>query len=146
MTSLRSVTELFSDAAVVRIAAAVIVDGDGRTLLVRKRGTEAFMQPGGKLSGDESATDALAREIEEELGCAVAAGARPLGRFSAPAANEPGATVEAELFAVELVGEIVPAAEIAEARWHDPDEEAAFALAPLTRDHVLPLVLSWRGA
>ena len=126
--------------AVIRIAAAVVVDAAGRTLLVRKRGTEAFMQPGGKIGDGEPARDALVREIEEELGCSVAPGLRPLGRFRAPAANEAATIVEAELFAVELVGAIAPAAEIEEARWYDPADTAGIALAPLTRDCVLPLV------
>ena len=129
----------------ILIAAAVIVDDYGRVLLVRKRGTDAFMLPGGKIAHREDALAALARELEEELGCAIAAGHRPLGRFSAPAANEPGATVEAELFEVELVGEAAPAAEIAEMRWHDPDEAPSFLLAPLARDHVLLMVRAWRA-
>ena len=33
----------------ISVVAALIRDGDGRVLLVRKRGTAAFMQPGGKL-------------------------------------------------------------------------------------------------
>ncbi|HYJ30037.1 MAG TPA: hypothetical protein VEW25_06815 [Allosphingosinicella sp.] len=66
-----------------------------------------------------------------------------MGRFSAPAANEPDTIVEAELFAVALAGEISPAAEIEEACWHHPDEPPAFALAPLMREHVLPLVRGW---
>lgn len=131
--------------AVIRIAAAVIVDEGGRTLLVRKRGTEAFMQPGGKLADGEAPIDALERELREELGCAIAAGHRPLGRFSAAAANEADTIVEAELFGIDLVGEIAPAAEIDEARWHDPEDLTAVTLAPLTREHVLPLVRSWRA-
>lgn len=127
---------------VIRIAAAVVVDACGRLLLVRKRGTQAFMLPGGKLCAGEGASDALGRELREELGCGVGR-AVPLGRFDAPAANEPDASVEAELFKVALVGEVAPAAEIDEARWHDPASHADFALAPLARDHVLPLVRSW---
>ena len=129
-----------SDPAVIRIAAAVVVDQEGRTLLVRKRGTAAFMQPGGKIGLGEGPLEALERELREELGCGIAEGHRPLGRFSAPAANEAGSVVEAELFAVDLVGEVVPGAEIEEMRWHDPDAESGLALAPLTRDCVLPLV------
>lgn len=34
---------------IIRIAAALLIGTDGRTLLVRKRGTQAFMQPGGKI-------------------------------------------------------------------------------------------------
>lgn len=133
-----------TDAEVIRVAAAIVLDSQGRTLLVRKSGTAAFMLPGGKLQRGESAVEALARELKEELGCTVGAGCRALGRFSAAAANEPGAIVDAELFAVEVVGEIVPAAEIEEVRWHDPDEAPCFPIAPLARDHVLPLVRSWR--
>lgn len=133
------------DATVIPIVAAVIVDADGRVLLVRKRGTEAFMLPGGKLAAGERPLDALARELEEELGCGMAA-PRPLGRFHEAAANEPGATVEAELFSVETVGKVAPAAEIEEMRWHDPGAPADFVLAPLARTHVLPLVRSWRAA
>ncbi len=124
---------------VIRIAAAVIVDEGGRTLLVRKRGTAAFMQAGGKLGAGEAAQDALRREIREELGCELAGAPRPLGRFRAPAANEARRMVEAELFAVTLAGEIRPAAEIEDAIWHDPDDLDSIILAPLTRDHALPL-------
>jgi 8-oxo-dGTP pyrophosphatase MutT (NUDIX family) len=131
-----------SDAPVIRIVAAVVVDAEGRVLLVRKRGTDAFMLPGGKLAHGEDRLDGLERELAEELGCGMAPGPRPLGRFSAAAANEPGAVVEAELFAVEPTGGIAPAGEIEEIRWHDPEEPAPFRLAPLARDHVLPLVRS----
>jgi 8-oxo-dGTP diphosphatase len=124
----------------IRIAAAVIVDADGRTLLVRKRGTCAFMQAGGKVAADETPAEALARELREELDCGLVGVPRPLGRFRAPAANEPGQMVEAELFAAVPDGELRPAAEIEEMIWHDPADVASVCLAPLTRDHVLPLV------
>jgi 8-oxo-dGTP diphosphatase len=124
----------------IQIAAAVIVDGRGRTLLVRKRGTHVFMQAGGKMAPDETPAEALRRELREELDCGLAAPPRLLGRFLAPAANEPGRTVEAELFAAVLDGEIRPGAEIEEMIWHHPEDLVSVALAPLTRDHVLPLV------
>jgi 8-oxo-dGTP pyrophosphatase MutT (NUDIX family) len=37
----------------INIVAALIIDGAGRVLLVRKRGTDAFMQPGGKRDAGE---------------------------------------------------------------------------------------------
>ena len=130
----------------IRIAAAVIVGADGRTLLVRKRGTAAFMQAGGKLDAGEAPLEALRREIREELGCDIEGRPLPLGRFSAPAANETGRTVDADLFAVTLVGDIRPAAEIEDAIWHDPDDLESILLAPLTRDHALPLARGLVGA
>lgn len=128
-------------ARVLRIAAAVMLDAEGRLLLVRKRGTEAFMQPGGKLEAGEDGATCLVRELAEELGMVVAVGVlAPLGRFSAPAANEPGFRVDCDVFRVPAPASIEVRAELAEARWVDRaalDEFAAAGrLAPLTRDNL----------
>jgi 8-oxo-dGTP diphosphatase len=128
------------DAAPIRIVAALIRDDAGRVLLVRKRGTSAFMQPGGKRDGGEDDVAALSREIAEELGCGVLAGSiRSLGEFDAVAANEPGFRVQASLYGVDVTGEIAPSREIDETIWIDPAAPPDIVLAPLTRDHVLPL-------
>ncbi|SEI06231.1 NUDIX hydrolase [Pseudomonas asplenii] len=123
----------------IRIAAALLIGPDGRTLLVRKRGTLAFMQPGGKIEPHEQPAHALARELEEELGLRVdPASARYLGKFSAPAANEPGFEVQAELFLLQIAEAVEPAAEIEEVVWIDPASDGNLCLAPLTRDLILP--------
>ena len=128
---------------VISIVAALIRDQAGRVLLVRKRGTAAFMQPGGKRDAGEDDATALARELDEELGCRLVAGsARPLGEFIAPSANEPGFSVRAAVYAVDVVGEIAPRAEIEAIAWIDPAVQHGLTLAPLTRDHVLPLARS----
>jgi 8-oxo-dGTP diphosphatase len=128
---------------VISVVAALIRDGEGRMLVVRKRGTEAFMQPGGKSHAGEDDLTALDREIGEELGCRMVPGsARPLGQFDCPAANEPGWRVRANLYAVDVRGAVVPQAEIAEALWIDPIAPVSVILAPLTRDHVLLLASS----
>lgn len=125
---------------VIRIVAAVATNARGETLLVRKRGTLAFMQPGGKRAAGETALEALSRELLEELGCAPDADScTRLGVFRAPAANEEGFTVEAELFSARLAGEPKASGEIDALLWIDPDGAIPYALAPLTRDHVLPL-------
>jgi 8-oxo-dGTP pyrophosphatase MutT (NUDIX family) len=126
-------------ARTIRIAAAVIRDDGGRLLLVRKRGTSAFMQAGGKIEPGEAPAAALARELREELGIVVdPADVSHLGSFSAPAANEPDAHVEAELFELPITGEPVPAAEIEEMIWLSPQQARGMELAPLTADVVLP--------
>lgn len=128
---------------VIRIVAAVIVDERGHALLVRKRGTTAFMQPGGKIMPGETSVEALQREIAEELGVAVAAPAiRALGRHVAEAANEPGHLVEAHLFSVNLDAEPRAAAEIDQIVWVDPAATGDIELAPLTRDTVFGLLRS----
>ena len=131
---------MISEPPVIRIAAALIEDERGRLLLVRKAGTTAFMQAGGKIEPGESAFEALRRELAEELGLTVDPPAAVyLGRFVAVAANEPGHLVEAELVHLRMDEPGAMAAEIAEALWVDAAEADALELAPLTRDHVLAL-------
>ena len=127
----------------VAIVAALIRDARGRVLLVREQGTRAFMQPGGKREPGENDLTALARELDEEIGCRMdKATAVGLGHFRAPAANEGSREVIADVYAVAIEGEARAAAEIAEVLWIDPSDTGTVELAPLTRDHILPLVLS----
>ncbi len=109
-------------------------------MLVRKRGTAAFMQPGGKIEHNETPADALCRELLEELGLSYEPEEPEyLGRFTAPAANEAGWTVYAHIFKLELNGQVTVAAEIEEVAWIDPESPGSLILAPLTRDYILPL-------
>jgi 8-oxo-dGTP pyrophosphatase MutT (NUDIX family) len=125
----------------IRVSAAVVVDPDGRALVVRKEGTTLFMQPGGKREAGESAAEALLRELAEEIGVVVAADALvPLGEFTTDAANEPGHRVIADAFRVDLRdASVVRGAEIAEVRWIGSADAASTPLAPLSRDLLLPL-------
>ena len=127
----------------IRIVTALIQDENGCVLLVRKRGTRAFMQPGGKIGDSESHLLALQRELYEELTCSLASSDIVFrGIFTAPAANEKGHLVEAALYQVQLAGPVIPASEIEEALWLHPKPPYNVELAPLTRDSVLPLALS----
>jgi len=131
------------DTGTIKVVAALICDDAGRVLLVRKRGTTAFMQPGGKRDPGEDDIAALSREIAEELGCrAVRASIRLLGEFDAIAANEPGRRVQACLYGIDVTGDITPSQEIDETIWIDPAAPPDILLAPLTRDHVLPLAMA----
>ncbi len=123
----------------IHVSAAVITDAEGRLLLVRKRGTTAFMQPGGKPEPGESPAETLARELEEELGLTLDAAAFvDLGSFTAAAANEPGHLVVADVFTVDIgAQQPVAAAEIAELRWVSPAEAEALEVAPLARENFL---------
>ncbi|MFP7761070.1 NUDIX hydrolase [Marisediminicola sp. LYQ85] len=132
---------------IIRVSAALIVDEFGRVLLVRKHGTTMFMQPGGKPEPGESAADALARELHEEVGLRVdPADLHYLGSFEADAANERGHALVAEMFAVRVSAPVIvtAAAEIAELRWFAVDELGGPTIAPLTRDTAPALVR--RGA
>ncbi|HEY5081187.1 MAG TPA: NUDIX domain-containing protein [Bauldia sp.] len=126
--------------ASVAIVAALIRDAEGRVLLVRKAGTRAFMQPGGKREVGEDDLAALDRELAEEIGCNMIAGsAVAMGDFVASAANEADRDVAAAVYAVAIAGTAQPYAEIEEILWVDPRHLPDIDLAPLSRDHVLPL-------
>ena len=122
-------------APIIDVVAALICDARGQVLLVRKRGTAAFMQPGGKREPGEDDLDALGRELSEEIGCRlVRESAVAHGIFEAPAAHEPGRIVRAALYGVDVTGEIACRAEIAEMIWLDPESPGDTPLAALTRD------------
>ncbi|MBI1198078.1 MAG: NUDIX domain-containing protein [Phenylobacterium sp.] len=122
---------------IVEVVGAIIGDGAGRILTVRKRGARRFMLPGGKREPGEDDLTALARELSEELGVRLVA-AEPFGRFEAEAANEPGARVRSSVYQAEIDGDIAAAAEIEDLRWIDPAALPDVPLAPLLAEQILP--------
>ena len=74
------------------------------------------------------------------MGCCVdQRTARALGVFDCASANEPGFALRAAVYAVAVEGPVAPRAEIDQIVWVDPRALPDLPLAPLTRDHVLPL-------
>jgi DNA polymerase-3 subunit epsilon len=132
---------------VLRVAAGIVTDPAGRTLLVRKRGSSVFMQAGGKIEVGESALEALSRELREEIGLEIDLDSTEyLGSFRAVAANEPDTVIRAEVFALAIGFETYRAgAEIEELLWLE-SVDAGVELAPLTRDTILPLWVERRSA
>ena len=120
-----------------------LLDPAGRILLVRKRETTMFMQPGGKLEPDESPEAAVLREVREEIGLVFAPEqVEFLGRWNGPAANEADTEIHAYLYGATTAETPRIQAEIEQMMWLSP----AVAIqrddiAPLLRDHVLPSLL-----
>ncbi len=133
---------------ILTVAALCLIDGGGRLLLVRKRGTTVFMQPGGKLEPGESAAAAAVRELSEELGLAVASPRLSLlGTWYGPAANEADTLIDATVFLCPLDGEPVAAAEIEEIGWLELGAPRARRdLAPLLTEFVLPALAALRDS
>lgn len=140
-----------ADPVVLTLSAVLVLDDRGRVLLVRKRGTSKFMQPGGKLEPGESFAGAAVREVAEELGLQLTeSDLEELGRWYGPAANEADTFIDAGLFAYTLPAaggvhpdQLVAAAEIEELLWIDPAQALARDdLAPLLRDRILPQLLA----
>ncbi|WP_426998349.1 NUDIX hydrolase [Pseudarthrobacter sp. N5] len=121
------------------VSAVCVFDEDGRLLTVRKRGTDKFMHPGGKPEPGETAVQAAARELQEEVGIVLAPDELELmGVWLADAANEVATEIVATVFTAPGTWTAHPSAEIAEIRWLDPAAELPDDLAPLLTDHVLP--------
>jgi len=121
----------------IEIVAGVIRDRGGRVLTVRKRGTSAFMLPGGKRNPGENDLDALSRELGEELGCDLIS-AEHLGTYDAPAANEPDTRVYGAIYLADVAGGLSARAEIEELLWIEPKSPPSVRLAPLLERQVLP--------
>lgn len=127
----------------IETVAAVIADREGRVLLVRKRGSDTFIQPGGKREPGEESLTTLARELCEEIGVSFEPGsAVRLGEFEERAVHEVGRRVRAEVYFVPIEGSPRAAAEIEELVWVDPRDPGSVNVAPLSRRHILPEFLA----
>lgn len=124
---------------ITKIGLAVI-SGD-RLLLVRKRGSDFYILPGGKPERGESDAQTLSREIEEELGCGVASDRLAfLGAFCDEAAGMPGVKVTVRLYAGTLIGTPSPRAEIDTVLWWTRTQYQDSCLAPSLRNSILPFL------
>lgn len=126
------------------VSAVCVFDDNGRLLTVRKRGTAMFMHAGGKPEAGETAVQAAARELAEEVGIVLdPRELRLMGVWIADAANEAATDIEATVFMAPGTWEAHPSGEIAEIRWLDLNvldtgAEPMHDLAPLLTDHILP--------
>lgn len=130
----------------LHLATAAIVDTSGRCLLVRKRGTTHFMQPGGKIEAGEAPLQALKRELFEELNFDIDT-LDPVwvASLADVAVNEPDTSLVAEVFIIKTeTGAFTPAAEIEEVIWFDPRVKSPYLLAPLTEHQIIPMLDSLR--
>jgi 8-oxo-dGTP diphosphatase len=122
---------------IVKIGLAVL--HDNRLLLVRKKGGQSYILPGGKAEVGEDDRQALVREIHEELGCTIDPGSLIfLGAFSDLAADLKDTVVIVRLYGANLVGAPAPTSEIECLTWFEPDRNGAVSLAPSIRNQILP--------
>ncbi len=128
----------------IHTVAAVIANENGEVLLVRKRASSTFIQPGGKTEPNEEPLSALARELEEELGVQLDAKTTArLGEFEDVAVNEPGRMVRAQAFYCSVHGTPRPQAEIEELVWVNPAGPHHVSVAPLSAAHILPAYVAY---
>ncbi|MFB6807715.1 NUDIX domain-containing protein [Streptomyces sp. NPDC056387] len=110
-------------------ATGIVLDSGGRVLVVTPSYGADPKLPGAAVEGTETPEEALARELREELGLAVA-----VGRLLAVDTRRPGSLGRSVIAHVHLVGPLPPAqtaalsfpdGEAAAARWLAPEEACA---------------------
>ena len=112
---------------------ALLWERDGRVLVARTRGRDAWYLPGGKREPGETASGALVREVREELGVTLdPATVRLVVTVEAPAhGHPPGTRVQMTCWRGRVDGEPRPCGEIAELAWLGPSD--VDRLAPAAR-------------
>ncbi len=122
---------------ILKVGLAVI--SEGRILLVRKRGGNHLILPGGKPEGTEEDIETLEREICEELGCCIERESLSYsGCFSDRAAGLDETLVSVRLYVGVLTGTPQPRAEIEALDWHPIQDWDNPLLAPSLRNSILP--------
>lgn len=114
------------------VVSAVVRDGAGRILLVRRQDDGSWCCPGGHVDFGETVTEALHREVAEEAGVEIEV-ERPVGIYSVfgEKAPVPGKHYLAISFACRhAAGTPRPGADELEARWFSASE-----LPPLRSNH-----------
>ncbi len=124
-------------------AAGVLIQ-DRKFLITRSKGKSFFIAPGGKLESGESVSDALRRELKEELQIEVSTtDLKELGTFYALAAGQDDKYLQMDVLIVEKwVGEIVPAAEVEEIMWINSTLPEGIELGSIFQHDVLPKLKS----
>lgn len=125
----------------IYIASAVILNDRNELLLVRKKKSSFFQLPGGKIQENETELQSLEREIWEETGLVISAGAFSfLGRHTFKAVNEKDTLVHGSVYTARLKHgpEPVAANEIEEFAWITKDNHKKYTLARLAEEFVLP--------
>ncbi|MBF6149360.1 NUDIX hydrolase [Nocardia nova] len=120
---------------------AVVRDGDGRILLIRRTDNDRYSIPGGGMELGETVADAVVREVEEETGVLVRA-TTLVGVFSNP--NHVIAYDDGEVrqefsicFAAEPIGgELRSSSESKEVLWVDPADIAGLDIHPSVRERI----------
>jgi 8-oxo-dGTP diphosphatase len=120
--------------------AAGVLLRDRKFLITRTHGKDFFIAPGGKVEVGETVTEALRRELQEELGISVAENdLKEFGVFYAPAAGSEDKFLQMDVFLVEKwEGEIAPASEVEEMMWIGSIVPEGIKLGSIFQHDVLP--------
>ena len=124
---------------ITKIGLAVV--DRGKILVVRKRGTNILILPGGKPEQGEEDLATLLREITEELSCSIDEKTITyLGTFSDQIADLANTTVTIRLYGGNLIGNPTPSSEIEHLVWLDLTTPNIDCLAPSLTNSIIPFI------
>ncbi|MDR5866190.1 NUDIX hydrolase [Halomonas koreensis] len=116
--------------------AGVILD-KGKLLVVRKKGSDVFLSPGGKVEPGEPLQDCVVRELKEEIDVDVK-DLRFMGSYSSRSAIENRGIILHAWF-VKYSGVATASSEIEEIRWIGlADVEAGMKVGSIFLNHIIP--------
>lgn len=122
--------------------AAGLIIRDRRVLASRSHGKDIFIQPGGKIEGDESAIECLRRELHEEQGIEIGTSDLEfVGTYYAIAAGHEAEELKlrADVYIIgKYSGKLTPQAEIAENKWINSHDVTALNLGSIFRHDIIP--------
>lgn len=121
-------------------AGGVIIK-DRNFLVTRSAGKDFFIAPGGKLENNETASQALVREMEEELQITVNDSTlEMLGTFTAQAAGKEDKLLQMDVFIIhDYNGTPIPSSEVEEIRWIN-SHTSGIVLGSIFEHEVMPLL------
>jgi 8-oxo-dGTP pyrophosphatase MutT (NUDIX family) len=123
----------------------MMMSPEGELLMVRKKGSKYFQLPGGKIAAGESDSEALVRELREELQFDTdPVTLQFIGRHVTQAVNERDTLVEGYIYLIKLAVkfDFPPQAELEEVQWINKDNWQDYQLAHLAEEFVIPKWLS----
>ena len=114
-----------------------VIIRDRKLLVLKKKGLDTFISPGGKPEKGETPEETLKRELMEELGVNIKKSTL-LGTFKGESVFE-GIPIESIAFLTEIEGEPTPQMEIEELQWIDKNyARKGVKIAPLLEKHIIP--------
>lgn len=124
----------------IRKAGAIIIK-DKKSLIVRPKGKDFFLTPGGKYESGETAEDCLRRELQEELQVEMISSTHYKDYYFEKAHGKE-VPLYLDLYRVEISGEPTPSSEIEEMQWMSKEdfENKTFNVAHSFYTHVPDLI------
>ena len=120
---------------------AMAIVKDNKLLVVRKKGSKDYLMPGGKPEGKESAIEALARELKEEIDCGFDDSSLTfLGHFE-DFTSDGKSKVSIELFTGDLLGIPKPSSEIEELKWISVHDTLNPFVTPIIKKQIMPFLI-----